>query len=58
MMKVRVRKYLSRHNDIRWGIEVKRWWLPMWVEVDYRLNRESAIDKAKEIITPDIEEVK
>jgi len=30
----------------------------MWVEVDYRLNRESAIDKAKEIITPDIEEVK
>jgi hypothetical protein len=52
-VKVKVQPYVSAYGDQFYGIYVKRWWLPIWVKVDFWSNREAAVMRAKLIKHPE-----
>ena len=56
-MKVKVQRYVSATGYLRFGIYVKRWWLPVWVRVDYWDDEAVAILKATVIKHPKITEI-
>lgn len=56
-MRVRVRFGKTGDMRDRWFIDVKRWWWPWWVTVDYWDSEEVAIAKAQAIKYPKIIEV-
>jgi hypothetical protein len=56
-MKVKVQRYVQASGYMKFGIYVKRWWLPIWIRVDYWDMEEIAIQKALVIKHPKITEI-
>lgn len=57
-MRVKVQRRVSARGDLQYGIYIKRWWLPVWICVDYWLDEAVAIKKAEVIKHPNSVEIK
>lgn len=56
-MQVRVKREITMFGDRVWRIQVRRWWLPIWVYVETEYTKDAAILLAEGLKHQDIEEI-